>query len=144
MQELIEREAGMRDLVMLSARIARAGYGERVIEMACAAKAYRRKPPAHGAVVWAPTLPLRWARSARETCTGECCRRRQRAKTSMRATARAASLVLAKLVNFVLFRRAGHPASGVFLGWSIGFSLGFEDGFDSFARSIEQLIASRY
>ena len=143
MQELIQREAGMRDLVTLSAQIARRGYGEAVIEMALRRKGLPRET--------ARLMAVSVVGSHAAIATAEAAAKLAPSKASIAANgndidaraARAASLALAKLVNFLLFI-VGGIGVGALLGWSIGFSLGVEDGFDSFARTIEQLVASRY
>ena len=143
MQELIERDADVRELVVLSAQIARRGYGEAVIEMALRRKGLPREAARLMAVsVVGSQAAIAVAEAAAKLAPAKAPIAGNGNDIDARA-ARAARLALAKLANFLLFIVAGIGV-GVLLGWSIGFSLGVEDGFDSIARTFDRLVAGRY
>ena len=143
MQELIQHEAGMRDLVALSAQIARRGYGEAVIEMALRRKGLPRETARLMAVsVVGSHAAITTAEAAAKLAPSRAATAGNGNDIDARA-ARAASLALSKLASFLLFIVASIGV-GVLLGWSIGFSLGVEDGFDWMTRTIDRVVAGRY
>ena len=116
----------LRTLIGVASQIARRGYGEPIVDLALRRKGVTRD---------AARLIAASVVSCHATLT-----RIDAARLADQRAAKAASLMLTKMMSFVMFIMIG-LGGGAFFGWSVGFNLGIDEGFEWIVRVIERRIS---
>ena len=130
----------LRTLIGVASQIARRGYGEPIVDLALRRKGVTRDAArliAASVVSCHATLILAEEQARLEQARIDATHNTH--KANQRA-AKAASLMLTKMMSFVMFIVIG-LGGGALLGWSVGFNLGIDEGFDWIVRVIERRIS---
>ena len=127
----------LRTLIGVASQIARRGYGEPIVDLALRRKGLTRDAArliAASVVSCHATLTLAQEQARLEQT------RIDAARLADQRAAKAASLMLTKMMSFVMFIMIG-LGGGAFFGWSVGFNLGIDEGFEWIVRVIERRIS---
>ena len=127
----------LRTLIGVASQIARRGYGEPIVDLALRRKGVTRAAArliAASVVSCHATLTLAQEQARLEQT------RIDAARLADQRAAKAASLMLTKMMSFVMFIMIG-LGGGAFFGWSVGFNLGIDEGFEWIVRVIERRIS---
>lgn len=127
----------LRTLIGVASQIARRGYGEPIVDLALRRKGVTRDAArliAASVVSCHATLTLAQEQARLEQT------RIDAARLADQRAAKAASLMLTKMMSFVMFIVIG-LGGGAFFGWSVGFNLGIDEGFEWIVRVIERRIS---
>ncbi len=127
----------LRTLIGVASQIARRGYGEPIVDLALRRKGVTRDAArliAASVVSCHATLTLAQEQARLEQT------RIDAARLADQRAAKAASLMLTKMMSFVMFIMIG-LGGGAFFGWSVGFNLGIDEGFEWIVRVIERRIS---
>ena len=127
----------LRTLIGVASQIARRGYGEPIVDLALRRKGVTRDAArliAASVVSCHATLTLAQEQARLEQT------RIDAARLADQRAAKAASLMLTKMMSFAMFIMIG-LGGGAFFGWSVGFNLGIDEGFEWIVRVIERRIS---
>ena len=127
----------LRTLIGVASQIARRGYSEPIVDLALRRKGVTRDAArliAASVVSCHATLTLAQEQARLEQT------RIDAARLADQRAAKAASLMLTKMMSFVMFIMIG-LGGGAFFGWSVGFNLGIDEGFEWIVRVIERRIS---